>query len=153
MSGMDIFVLVVFIVALIFVGFYFLNKWAYKKMDQQQTAIEKTKQSTTVYVIDKKRDKITNVNMPKAVTEQVPKFYRFIKMNFVKVKIGPQIITMMCDKDVFNAIPTKKNVKVEIAGMYIVSVVGMKSKEELKKIAKEKKEKLKQEKKASKKAK
>lgn len=153
MTGMDIFILVVIILGLIFFGLYSLNKWAYKKMDQQQTTIEKTKQHATVYVIDKKRDKITNVNFPKAVIEQVPKYYRAVKMNFVQVKIGPQIVTMMCDKNVYNAIPTKKNVKVEIAGMYIVSVQGMKSAEEMKKIAKEKKAREKAEKKALKAAK
>ena len=31
----------------------------------------------------------------------------------------------MCDKPVFNVMPVKKNVKVELAGMYIVGIVGM----------------------------
>jgi len=74
-------------------------------------------------------------------------------MYFAQVKIGPQIITMICDKNVYNALPLKKTVKIEIAGLYIVSVVGMKSPEQMKAIEKEKKAKAKAEKKAAKKAK
>jgi archaellum biogenesis protein FlaJ (TadC family) len=79
--------------------------------------------------------------MPSAVTDNIPKPYKLMKLCFVQVKIGPQIMTLMCDKKVFNAIPTKKTIKGEIAGMYIVSFAGMKSDEEMKKIKKEKKAK------------
>ena len=153
MSGLDWIIVVVVIIGAVFVGLYFLNKWAYKKMDTQQTMIEKMKNSMSIYVIDKKRDKITNINMPKAVVEQMPKIYKKMKMCFVQAKIGPQIMTLICDKKVFAAIPIKKNVKVEIAGIYIVSVVGMKTPQEMKAIQKEKKAKAKAEAKAAKQAK
>ena len=45
-------------------------------------------------------------------------------MPLVKAKVGPQIVNLMCDKSVFEIIPVKKNVKVELAGIYIVSVKG-----------------------------
>ena len=109
--------------------------------------IEKTKTTQQVYVIDKRRDKITNVNMPKMVIDQIPKWSKFMKMNFVQVKVGPQILTLIADKRVFDAMPLKKTVKVEIAGLYIVNIVGMKSAEEMKAIAKAKKEKAKEDKK------
>ena len=64
-------------------------------------------------------------------------------MNFVKAKIGPQIMTLICDKNVYNALPLKKNVKVELAGIYISNMQGLKSKEEMKALAKEKKAKAK----------
>lgn len=153
MSGLDWIIVVVVIIVAVFVGLYFLNKWAYKKMDTQQTMIEKMKNSMSIYVIDKKRDKITNINMPKAVVEQMPKIYKKMKMCFVQAKIGPQIMTLICDKKVFAAIPIKKNVKVEIAGIYIVSVAGMKTPQEMKAIQKEKKAKAKAEAKAAKQAK
>ncbi len=152
MTFSDWLILIVIIIAAILAGLYFLNKWAYKKMDTQQTMINKMKNSMSIYVIDKKRDKITNINMPKAVIEQMPKLYKKIKMCFVQAKIGPQIVTLMCDKKIFAAIPVKKNIKVEIAGIYIVSVAGMKTPQELKSIRKEKKEKAKEEAKAAKSA-
>ncbi len=153
MSFLDWIIIIAVILGAILAGLYFLNKWAYKKMDTQQTMIEKMKNSMSIYVIDKKHDKITNVNMPKAVMEQMPKIYKRMKLYFVQAKIGPQIMTLMCDKRVFAAIPIKKNVKVEIAGMYIVSVAGMKSPEEMKALKKEKKLKEKAAKKAERKEK
>ena len=139
MSSMDIILLVVLIVAAIVAGLYFLNKWASKKMTDQQEVINRTRMVTSIYVIDKKKDKAANVNLPKAASAQLPKMYKFIKVPFVKAKIGPQIITLMCDNKVFNALPVKKSVKVGLAGIYIVDMVGMKSDKEMKELKKKKK--------------
>ncbi len=137
---MDIMFVIMIVLTAIAVGLYFLNKKLSTRMTQANSFIESSKQVTSIYVIDKKRDKITNVKMPKMVMDQVPAYQKMFKNHFVQAKIGPQIMTLMCDKHVFNAIPEKKNVKVELAGIYIVSVVGMKSKEEMKEIKKQKKE-------------
>lgn len=145
LSSLDIILLVFVVIIAIIAGLYFLNRAAYKKMDEQQAVVDTHKMPATIYVIDKKRDKITNINLPKAAQGSIPKYAKLMKMYFVKAKIGPQIVTLMCDKNVFEAIPLKKSVKVEIAGMYIVSVAGMKSADEMKKIRKEKKQKQKEE--------
>lgn len=150
MSLGDILIIIFAVIGIIFGLLIWLNRKASKKMDQQQEMINRSKQTTTIFVIDKKRAKITEVNMPKAVTEQMPKAYKFLKLYFVQAKIGPQILTLICDKRVFNAITIKKNIKVELAGIYIVSVVGMKSQRELKEIKKAKKLKEKEEKKKQK---
>lgn len=147
MSLGDILIIIFAVIGVIFGLLIWLNRKASKKMDEQQEMINRSKQTTTIFVIDKKRAKITEVNMPKAVMEQMPKAYKFLKLYFVQAKIGPQILTLMCDKRVFNAITIKKNIKVELAGIYIVSVVGMKSERELKEIKKAKKLKEKEEKK------
>ena len=138
MSTGDIIIIITIIVGVILGGLYYLNKKATKKMGDHQDMINRSKQTTTIFVIDKKKTKITEVNMPKIVTEQMPKIYKFLKLYFVQAKIGPQIMTLMCDKKVFNAITVKKNVKVELAGIYIVSVVGMKTDKEIKKAKKQK---------------
>lgn len=150
----DIAMVVIIVLGLAILALYLLNRWSSKKMMEQQTLIDKTKMNASIYVIDKKKEKVTKVNLPKTVAEQMPKYYRFMKMPFVKAKIGPQIATLMCNKDVFDALPLKKNVSVELSGIYIVSMKGMKSKAELKKIKKDKeaaKKKEESEKKAEKK--
>ena len=149
MSTGDIIIIITIIVGVILGGLYYLNKKATKKMSDHQDKINRSKQATTIFVIDKKKTKITEVNMPKIVIEQMPKIYKFLKLYFVQAKIGPQIMTLMCDKKVFNAITVKKNIKVELAGIYIVSVVGMKTDKELKEIKKAKKQKQKETKKIS----
>ena len=150
MSTGDIIIIITIIVGVIFAGLLWLNKKANQKMSDHQDMINRSKQTTTIFVIDKKKAKITDVNMPKMVTEQMPKVYKFLKLYFVQAKIGPQILTLICDKKIFNAITVKKNVKVELAGIYIVNVVGMKSDKELKEIKKAKKDRKKEEKNNSK---
>ena len=129
---LDVLIIVFLIVVAIAVGLYFLNRWANKRYTQQQDMVQKNKQSAEIYVIDMKRDKAENVNLPKVVMENLPKTAKAMKMNFVKAKVGPQIVTLMCEKNVYDALPIKKNVKVDLAGIYIASMHGMKSKEEMK---------------------
>lgn len=136
----DFLIISLFVVGIIGVGLYFLNKWAVTKNTEQQQFIETNKQIIPAYIIDKSHDKICNVQMPKLVLEQIPKHYKYLKMYFVKAKIGPQIMTLMCSKEVYKAVTIKKNIKLEVAGIYIVSVVGMKSKAQLKEAKKKKKQ-------------
>jgi hypothetical protein len=113
------------------VALFLLNRWASKRMVQQQDMIERSRQPASIYVIDKKMERIRNANFPKVVYEQMPKWNRFMKVPLVKAKIGPQIMTLMCDRQVFDVLPIKKTVKVELAGIYISSMKGMKTKKEM----------------------
>ena len=110
---------------------YFLNRWAGKRTAQHQEMVAQHKQTMSIYVIDKKKDKLTNANLPKAMTDQMPRMGKFMKMPLVKAKVGTQIMTLVCDENVFNALPIKKNVSVEMAGIYIVGMKGMKTKLEM----------------------
>jgi hypothetical protein len=139
LDALDIIVIVGIVIAAVGVGLYFLNKWAGKRMADQQDAVQRNKQSVSLYVIDKKKEKITNAHFPKMVYEQIPKWSRLMKMPLVKAKIGPQIATLMCDNKVFDALPVKKTVMVELAGMYIVGMKGMKTKKEMEAIRKARK--------------
>ena len=127
----DIIVIVGIVLLVVGLGLFFLNKWAGKRMAAQQDMVERNKTTADIYVIDKKKDKLSNANLPKAVTSQVPKWSRFMKVPLVKAKIGPQIMTLICEGKVFSVLPVKKTVKVEIAGLYIVGMKGMKTKREM----------------------
>ncbi len=151
LSATDITLILVVILGAAVAGLFFLSRWAANKYGDQQSQIEKMKQSATIYVISKKHEKPGNVNLPKVVYEQMPKLGKHMKMYFVQAKIGPQILTLITDKNVYNAIPVKKNVKAEIAGLYIVSIAGLKPADQMKKERKAKKEKAKAEAKAAKK--
>ncbi len=126
MQLLDIILIVAIVAGLILVGLFFLNQWASKKMGEQQSAIEASKMTQSVYVIDKKKDKLENAHMPKMVMEQVPKYLKWKKMPLAKVKIGPQIMTLICDPKVYDELPLKKQVKVELAGIYIIAIKGAK---------------------------
>ena len=132
MGPLDIILIVLAVVVAVAAGIFFFSRWAYKRMDEQQSIIDRTKQITSIYVIDKAKMKASQSNLPKMVLEQLPRMYKLIKLPLVKAKIGAQVATLMCDKAVFEALPLKKTVKVEMAGLYIVSMPGMKSKKEMK---------------------
>lgn len=119
--------LIIVIIVGVLVGLYFLGNKLQKKMDNQQTMINQHKMTTSILVIDKKKMKITEANLPKMVVDQVPKLYRMKKMPMVKAKIGPQITTLLCDNKLFKVLPTKKMIKVELAGIYIVGIKGNKN--------------------------
>lgn len=131
MGILEIVFLVSIIVLVVGVGIYFLNKWVSKRSSQQQEMVQQHKQTMSIYVIDKKKDRITNANFPKAMADQIPRMGKLMKMPLVKAKIGPQIMTLVCDGDVFKALPLKKTVTVEMAGAYIVGMKGMKTKMEM----------------------
>ena len=87
--------------------------------------LEANKQSVSMLVIDKKRLKPKDASLPASIMDQIPKATRNIKIPMVKVKIGPQILTMFCDEEIFDLVPVKKEVKAEISGIYIMNVKGV----------------------------
>lgn len=121
MDGLGIFFTILAVIAVIFVVLYFVGKRANKKQAESQAIIDQNRQTITAYIIDKKRSKITTANFPQSVIDSMPKRMKFMKMYLVKLKTGPQIVTMICDKPVFEALPLKKNVKLEVSGGYILS--------------------------------
>jgi hypothetical protein len=118
-----LFLIVFVVIAALIAGLYFWGKRLQKKYDDQQQLINQHKQALSIFVIDKKKDNVNNLKLPKQVKEQLPWIYKKRKMPVVIAKIGPQIQTLMCDEKIYNSIPTKKQIKVEMAGILIVKVL------------------------------
>ena len=116
-------ILVVLVVA--FIALYFLGRKAQKKQALQQEQIEAAKQTVSMLVIDKKKMKIKESGLPQIVIDQTPKLMRGSKLPIVKAKVGPRIMTIVCDANVFDLIPVKREVKAVISGIYIVDVKGV----------------------------
>jgi uncharacterized membrane protein YqiK len=113
--------IVVLIILAVF-GFRFLKKRMQKKVEAQKALVDQHKITTSIFVIDKKKGKLTDSKLPKAVIDQIPKLYKFRKVPLVTAKVGPQIVTLLCEDDVFGKLPEKKNVRVDIAGIFIVNI-------------------------------
>lgn len=126
MSTVTIVLLVILAVLIIgIVVLYFLGKKAQKKQTEQQEQIEAYKQNVSMLVIDKKRMKIKEAGLPAAVIAQTPKLLRNSKLPIVKAKIGPQVMTLVCDEKIFDSVPVKKEVKATVSGIYITAVKGL----------------------------
>lgn len=116
-------VLIVLIVALILL--YFFGKKAEKKQAAQKEQMDASSQNVTMLIIDKGKLKLKDAGFPSVVLESTPKYLRRTKVPVVKAKVGPKVMTLMCDAQIFPMIPVKKEVKAVVSGIYITSVRGM----------------------------
>ncbi|MCF2681666.1 hypothetical protein JQM82_01535 [Faecalicatena contorta] len=116
-------ILVVLIVACIVL--YFLGKRAEKKQAEQQQQLDAVAQTMSMLIIDKKKMRLKDAGFPQIVIDNTPKYLRRSKVPVVKAKIGPKIMTLMCDAQVYPLIPVKKEVKATVSGIYITAVKGV----------------------------
>ena len=113
-----VFVIVIAVLAVL----YFLCRKVEKKQVEQQNMLEAAAQSVSILVIDKKKMKLKDANLPKAVFDQTPKYLQRMKVPVVKAKIGPKVMTLLADGEVFNILPVKTEARVVISGIYITQV-------------------------------
>ena len=128
---MSTFSIVMIVIAIILIAaiiaLIFLTKKAEKKQAQQQAQLEAASQTMTMLIIDKGRLPLKDAGLPEMVVNNTPKYLRRSKVPIVKAKIGPKIMTLMCDADIYPLIPVKKEVKATISGIYITAVKGLRS--------------------------
>lgn len=126
MSTVTIVLLVILAVLIIgVIVLYFVGKKAQKKQAEQQEQINAAKQTVSMLIIDKKRMKIKQSGLPQSVIDQTPRLMRGSKLPIVKAKIGPQIMSLVCDERIFDMVPVKKEVKASVSGIYITDVKGL----------------------------
>lgn len=124
-TGWIITIIVLAVLIALIVVLYFLGKKAEKRQAEQQAQMEQYKQSISMLIIDKKRMKITESGLPQSVIDQTPKMMRRAKLPIVKAKVGPQIMSLVCDEKIFDSVPIKKEVKAVVSGIYITEVKGL----------------------------
>ena len=126
MSTLTIVLLVILIVLVIAcVVLYFLGKRAEKKQAAQQEQLDAAAQTVSMLIIDKGKMRLKDAGFPPFVVEGTPKYLRRSKVPVVKAKVGPKVMTLMCDAQVFPVIPVKKEVKATVSGIYITGVKGL----------------------------
>ena len=119
-------VLIVIAVVLVvaFIVLTILGKKAQKRKEEQDEQIAAASQTVNMLIIDKKRMKLKDAGLPQQIIEQTPKLMRRSKLPVVKAKVGPRVMSLIADEQIFDEIPLKKEVKASI-GMYITSVRGI----------------------------
>lgn len=129
MSNMSTFTIVLLVITIIliavFVGLYFFSKKMEKQQDAQREQMDAIAQPVTMLIIDKKRLRLKESGLPQTVIEQAPKMLRRSKVPIVKAKVGPRIMTLMCDEAIYDQVPVKKEVKAVVSGIYITAVKGL----------------------------
>ena len=112
-----IIVLIVLAVIAVILGLlYYFGKKAQTKQAAQQEQMEARKQTVSMLIIDKKKLRMKDSGLPQMVIDQTPKMMRRAKLPIVKAKVGPRIMTLICDAAIFDQIPVKKEVKATVSG-------------------------------------
>lgn len=119
---------IIIALAIVLVVLYFLGKKAQKKQDETQAQINASAQVTSMLIIDKKKMRLKDANLPSVVLDNAPKLARVAKLPIVKAKIGPKVMTLLCDEKVFKELPIKRECKVTISGMYITGLKNVRGK-------------------------
>ena len=117
---MDTFLTVVLVIILVVAGLlallYFLGTKAQKKQAEQQEMMDAMAQTVSMLIIDKKKMKLADAGLPKQVVDSTPKYLRWSKMPVVKAKIGPKVMTLLSDPQVFEQLPVKQEAKPDTGG-------------------------------------
>lgn len=126
MGSLGIILLIILAVVIaVFIVLYIVGRKLQKKQDEAQAQMQAAAQTVSILVIDKKKMKMKDAGLPKVVLDQTPKYMRGSKVPIVKAKIGPKVMSLVCDAKVFDNIPVKKEVKAVLSGIYIMDVKGL----------------------------
>ena len=119
---LNVLLVILIIVVAVLAVLYFLGRKLEKRQVEQQALLEAAAQTVSMLVIDKKKMKIQDSNLPKMVLEQTPKYMRWAKVPVVKAKVGPKVMTLLADEKVFQSLPVKTEAKVVVSGIYITQI-------------------------------
>ena len=122
MEWWHLYIILGIVVAALVGVFIFFRKKIRRRIDEQQSMVDQHKVSAQILVLEKRKDKVANANIPKNVIEQIPKLYKIRKVPIVKAKVGPQVMDLLCDETVFDKLPEKKTVQVDLAGIFIAGI-------------------------------
>ena len=103
-------VIVLLIAALVALSIY--GKKLQDRQEDSQRQLQEAAQSAKLLVIDKKKMKFKDSGLPPMVL-------------IVKAKIGPRIMSLICEDKIFDLIPVKKEIRATISGIYIMDVKGL----------------------------
>jgi hypothetical protein len=120
----------------LFIALIIVGRKMQKKQAASQADIEAASQVISMLVIDKKKMRVKDANLPKMVAEQIPKYMGMAKLPLVKAKVGPKVMTLIADVKVFENLPLKTEVKVAVSGMYITEIKYVRGKVEPRQLTK-----------------
>ena len=148
---LPILLIILAVVVGILIALYIVGKKLQKKQEASQASIDAAAQTMNFFIIDMKKMKLSEAGLPKIVTEQTPKYLRRTKLPILKVKVGPRVMSLICDAKVFETLAPKQEVKATVSGIYVTGAKRIRG-PIVETDPKKRKEQIKAEKKAAKEA-
>ncbi|MCR4694155.1 MAG: hypothetical protein K5773_02390 [Pseudobutyrivibrio sp.] len=124
-TGLIVMLVIIAVMIGIIIWLYFLGKKTEKRRAEQQEQMDAVAQQVSMLIIDKKRLPLKDSGLPEAVIASTPWYAKRSKIPVVKAKVGPQVATLICDAEIFDQVPVKKEVKATVSGLYITKVKGL----------------------------
>ena len=81
-NASDIIIIALIVVAALLAGAYYLNKKTMRRMIQAQDFIDQNRMTVQAFIIDKKQEKPSATNLPKAVFDQLPKMAKCVRQTW-----------------------------------------------------------------------
>lgn len=123
-----IILIVLGVILVLFAVLIIIGRKMQNKQQASQADIEAASQVFSMLIIDKKKMKAKDSTLPKAVTDQIPKYMRLVKLPLVKAKVGPRVMTLIADAKIYDTLPLKTEVKVKVSGIYITEIISTRAK-------------------------
>lgn len=117
-------IVLIVILSILVVGIivlYILGRKMQKRQAESEKQMAESSQTMSFFIIDMKMMKLRDAGLPKIVMEQTPKYARGMKLPIIKVKVGPRVMSLICDTKVFNTLAPKQEVKATVSGIYVTS--------------------------------
>ena len=118
------------ILVIVLVALYYFGRKLEKRQAEGQAQLDAAAQTVSMLIIDKKKLRMKESGLPQMVIDQTPKMMRGSKLPIIKAKVGPQIVSLICDEKIFDSVPVKKEVKAVVSGIYVLDVKGLHGKTE-----------------------
>ncbi|MGN0369011.1 MAG: hypothetical protein ACI4EW_00515 [Butyrivibrio sp.] len=124
----QIILIVLGVILVLFIVLILVGRKMQNKQQASQADIEAASQVFSMLIIDKKKMKAKDSTLPKAVTDQIPKYMSLVKLPLVKAKVGPRVMTLIADAKIYDTLPLKTEVKVKVSGIYITDIISTRGK-------------------------
>ena len=114
-------IIVVVVIGVLIVVLFFMGRKSQRQQQEQAEQMVKSAQTASFYIIDKKKMRLKNANLPQLVMDSADWKTKLFKMPIVKVKMGPKVMNLVCDPDVYKTLLPHQEVRAQVSGIYINS--------------------------------
>ena len=108
--GHPILAIITLVLGIAGTALYIVGSKRLAQQEESKAQLESAKQTVSMFIISKKKMKLKDAGLPSAALESVGRLARNQKVPILKVKVGPQIMNLICEPEIFDSVPEKKEV-------------------------------------------
>lgn len=129
LSILNIILIVLGVIVAILVVLYFIGSKLQTKQAEATKVMNQMAMTVSLLVLDKQKLHVKDSGLMKQVQDAIPAYMKWRKLPIVKARIikaniagGAQVMSFICDPNVYKVLPVKTEVKVTVSGIYITKL-------------------------------